>query len=208
MIYLDPTEYVTYGLEATTDTSWITSASAMVDAHCRRPTLGVTQYTERLRSEDQARPVRLSYLPLTAVAPTDSPIVSARARYAMPRRGELPDEELGWQTALAFGIPGAWVELNVADLDVFADTGEVTLPLNALGWAFDEVEMVYTAGLNPIAEAVKVACALIVKNAQAMPALNVKKGVIDKMQLWYFSDSLLSDTVRELLAPFVAQKVG
>jgi hypothetical protein len=54
-----------------------------------------------------------------------------------------------------------------------------------------------------------VACAQLVKNAQATPALNVKKNVApDGMQFWYFSDSLVDDMVRELLAPFVAQKVG
>jgi len=55
---------------------------------------------------------------------------------------------------------------------------------------------------------VKVACAQIVKNAQATPALNVKKGMLDRMQLMYFSDSLLDETVHALLAPYVAQKVG
>jgi hypothetical protein len=49
----------------------------------------------------------------------------------------------------------------------------------------------------------------LVKNAQATPALNVKKNVVpDGMQLWYFSDSLMDATVQELLAPFVARRVG
>ena len=100
------------------------------------------------------------------------------------------------------------MSLNVADLDVFASTGEVTLPLNVLTWTFTEVEIVYTAGFDPIPDAVQVACVQIIKNAQATPAVNVKKGVVDKMQLWYFADTLVDDTVRELLAPFVAQKVG
>jgi hypothetical protein len=116
---------------------------------------------------------------------------------------------MGWDVALAFGIPGTWANLNVADLDVFPGTGEVTLPLNVLGWAFTEVEIVYTAGLDPFPDAVKVACAQLVKNAQATPALNVKRGVLpDRMQLMYFSDSLLDETVQALLAPYVAQKVG
>jgi len=113
-----------------------------------------------------------------------------------------------WNAAIVFGIPGAWAALDVVDLDVDAATGEVTLPLNVMSWTFNEVEIVYTAGLNPIPNPVQVACAQIVKNMQAMPAVNVKKGVVDKMQIWYFSDSLVDDTVRELLAPFVAQRVG
>jgi len=209
MNYLQPSEYELYGLETTTALAWVTAASAMVDAHCRRATLAVMQYTERVRTENGQRPVRLTYLPLAAVAPATSAIVSARARYGVPRRGELEFEADAWEIALAFGIPGTWAELNVADLDVFAETGEVTLPLNVLGWAFTEMEIVYTAGLNPFPDAVKVACAQLVKNAQATPALNVKKNVVpDRMQLMYFSDSLLDETVRSLLAPYVAQKVG
>jgi hypothetical protein len=209
MNYLQPSEYEAYGLETTTAQAWVTAASAIVDAHCRRVTLAVAQYTERLRTENLQRPVRLTYLPLSAVAPATSPIVSARARYATPRRGELVHEEMGWDVALAFGIPGAWADLNVANLDFFPGTGEVTLPMNVLGWAFTEMEIVYTAGLNPFPDAVKVACAQLVKNAQATPALNVKRGVLpDRMQLMYFSDSLLDETVRALLAPYVAQKVG
>ncbi len=208
MNYLQPSEYEAYGLETTTDAAWVTAASAIVDSHCRRTTLAVNQYTERLRTETGQRPVRLTYLPLTAVAPATSPIVSARARYAMPRRGETSYKDLSWDVAIAFGIPGTWAQLNVADLDFFADTGEVTLPLNALSWAFNELEIVYTAGWNPFPDAVKVACAQIAKNAQVTPGLNVKKGMLEHLQLWYFSDSLLDETVQELLAPYVAQKVG
>jgi hypothetical protein len=208
MNYLDPTEYQTYGLEATTDQSWVTAASSVLDGHCRRDTLGVEQYTERMRTMDDLRPVRLTYLPLAVVAPATTPIVSARARYAAPRRGELASEEMSWNVALAYGIPGTWADLNPADLDFFADTGEVTLPMNVLAWSFTELEITYTAGLDPIPERVKVACAQIVKNAQATPALNVKKGMLDRMQLMYFADSLVDETVQALLAPYVAQKVG
>ena len=123
MNYLQPSEYESYGLEATTDVAWVTAASAMIDAHCRRITLAINQYTERLRTDNGQRPVRLTYLPLNPVAPATSPIVSARARYATPRRGELEYEADLWDVALAFGVPGTWVDLNVADLDVFRGDG-------------------------------------------------------------------------------------
>jgi hypothetical protein len=209
MNYLQPSEYETYGLDATTGLAWVTAASAIVDAHCRRITLAINQYTERLRTDNGQRPVQLVYLPLTTVAPATSPIVSARARYATPRRGEMEYEADMWDVALAFGIPGTWVNLNVADPDAFPETGEVTLPVNVMGWAFNEIEIVYTAGFETFPDKVKVACAQLVKNAQATPALNVKKNVApDGMQFWYFADSLVDDMVQELLAPFVAQKVG
>jgi hypothetical protein len=208
MNYLDASEYLTYGLDATTDAAWVTAASAIVDSHCRRDSLGVMQFTERIRVTDSTRPLRLTYLPLAIVAPAASPVVSARARYATPRRGEWSYDDLALDAATVFGIPGTWADLNITDLDVFADTGEVTLPINLFWWTFNEIEIAYTAGLDPIPSGVKVACAQIVKNAQATPALNVRKGMLDRMQLMYFSDSLLDETVQALLAPYVAQKVG
>jgi hypothetical protein len=87
MIYLQPSEYEQYGLEATTPASWVTAASAMVDAHCRRATLGVVKYSERVRVNDGRNSVRLTYLPLAISDSASSPIVSMRGRYAMPRRG-------------------------------------------------------------------------------------------------------------------------
>ncbi len=64
MNYLQPSEYELYGLEPTTNVAWVTAASAMIDAHCRRITLAINQYTERLRTENGQRPVQLTYLPL------------------------------------------------------------------------------------------------------------------------------------------------
>ena len=208
MNYLQPSEYEQYGLETTTAPAWVIAASAMIDAHCRRATLSVTQYTERLRLISGRNTVRLTYLPLATVDLATSPFASARARYASPRRGEWMYEEMAWDAAAAFGLPGSWSELNAAELDVCIETGEVTLPTNALGWGFDEVDITYTAGLDPLPDAIKVACAQLVKNAQAMPALSVRAGTLDRMRLEYFAETLLDDSVRVLLAPFVAQKVG
>ena len=82
------------------------------------------------------------------------------------------------------------------------------MPVNALGLAFSEIEVVYTAGWATIPDPVKTACAQIVRNAQATPALNVRTGSVDRMQVECFSDALLDSTVRARLAPYVAQKMG
>ena len=207
MNYLDASELEMYGLETTTAPAWVTAASAIVDAHCRRSTLSVTQYVERLLVTSGRNTVRLTYLPLIVVSPASSAIVSARARYAVPRRGEWMYEDPAWEASAAFRIPGSWTNLVPADIEAAADTGDTTLPANALGWGFSEVEVTYTAGLDPIPAPVKVACAQLVRNAQAMPALNVRKGWMDRMRLEYFSETLLDQKVRLLLAPYVAQKV-
>ena len=56
--------------------------------------------------------------------------------------------------------------------------------------------------------AVQQACAKLVKNALATPALNVSKQKIDTMYLQYFADSLVDADVKRLLAPYVAQRLS
>jgi hypothetical protein len=150
--------------------------------------------------------VRLSYLPLVAVAPATTPIVSLQARYGMPRRGDWAFPDLSLEFALVFSLPGSWTSVDPTTIDIWAESGELTFPVNALGLFFNEVDVVYSAGLAEIPGGVKVACAQIVKNAQVTPALNVKSGKIDRMRLEYFSDKLVDETVKSLLEPYVARK--
>ncbi len=205
MNYLDSSEYEAYGLEATTLTSWVAAASALMDAHCRRGTLGVAQYTERIRISGGHR-VRLSYLPLATIAPATSPVTVVRGRYGAARKGEGID--LLSELAQVFALPGTWSTLDMVSIDFDAETGELTLPLLPLALPYDEVEITYNAGFATIPEPLKHACALIVKNAQATPALNVKRQSMSKAHLDYFAPSLIDDSVRELLAPYMAQKVA
>ncbi len=205
MGYLLPTEYVQYGLTAETTDDWVTMASALIEAHCRRPSLLVTQYMERLRVTAGAQSVRLSYLPL---AGSDaSTLVSLRARYGRPRRGEIADvfrEQVAW----AFTVPGSWTQLSVTDVDLNAASGELTLPGNFLGLSYNDVEVTYLAGLTTVPPAVKVACGQIVRNAQATPGMNVKSSRMDTLQMQYFGTSLVDEQVQMLLRPYVARKMG
>jgi hypothetical protein len=77
-----------------------------------------------------------------------------------------------------------------------------------MGLDYNEVEVVYTSGLATISNDVKVACAQIVKNAQATPALNVRTTRMDTMQMEYFGASLLTPDVSTLLRPYVAERLG
>jgi hypothetical protein len=195
-------------LDATTPAAVVAAASSLIDAHCRRATLAVNQYEERLRLAADRNTVRLTYIPLAVVAPATTPIVSAQGRYTIPRRGDWPFDDLRLDAALMFGLPGLWTPIDPAAIDFFANTGELTLPLNIMGLWFSEVDIVYTAGMAVISDPVKFACAQVVRNAQATPALNVSVGKIDTMSMNYFSDSLIDQTVQAMLAPYVAQKVG
>jgi len=209
MNYLAAEEYENYGIEATTPASWVAAASSLIDAHCRRPTLGVMQYVERRRLMPGRNSLQLTYLPLVTPTGQNSPIVSARGRYATPRRGDdLASYDLAQDVAMAFALPGTWVNLDVSSMDCFPDTGEVSWLANPLGLQFQEVEFTYTAGMDTIADPVKFACAQIVRNAQATPALNVRASTLNSMHLEYFADALVDSSVQAMLAPYVAQKVG
>lgn len=202
MSYLDPSEYAAYGLGSDTTGDLVQLASSLIDAHCRRSTLLAAQYTERMRITAGSQAMRLSYLPLA-----ENPLVGVRVRYGRPRRGEM-QETILTQAAWAFSIPGSWSTLDPAAIDVNLATGDVTFPANLLGVPYNEVEIVYTAGFAALPAAIKSACAQVVKNAQATPAMNVKGSRVDTLQMQYFSGSLIDENVRLMLAPYVAQRVG
>lgn len=207
MAYLEPADYSNYGLPVETTADWITAASALINTHCRRPDLNVIQYTERLRIIKGSQTVRLTYLPLAPLGTATTPIVSMEGRYARPRRGEILDNSL-FEIASAFSLPGQWVSIDPGAVDYDESTGELTLPWNLLGLPYNEVSVTYTAGLATIGDDVKSACAQIVRNAQATPALNASRTRIDTMQMWYFSSSLLDETVQARLRPYVASRLG
>ena len=208
MGYLQPTDYENFGLAPNTTGDWVTAASVLMDAHCRRPSLDATQYVERMRIVEGSQSVRLTYLPLAVIAPAISPLLMVRARYARPRRGEIALQPMASEVAWAFSLPGTWATLDGTMLDFVTDTGEITLAYNILGLPYNEVEVTYTAGLGEIPDAIKSACAQIVKNAQATPSLNVKSTKLDTMRMDYFAGTLLDEQVKALLRPYVSCRLG
>jgi hypothetical protein len=206
MNYLAASDYATYGLDPTTDTSWVTAASGIIDAHCRRTSIGLTQYEERLKLPPELNTVRLSYLPLVTVPPLPTAIVTLQGRYGIPRRGEWPFPELSLEYALVFSLPGMWTTIDPTTIDIWQESGELTFPVNALGLFFNEVDVTYNAGWSTIPTPVQVACAQIIKNAQATPGLNVQASQLNQMRMQYFGPTLMDEMVRSLLSPYVAVK--
>ena len=207
MAYLLPAQYVSYGLPAGTTPDWVTLATALINSYCRRPDLNVIQYQERLRIVSGSQTVRLTYLPLAPLGAATSPLVAMQGRYGRPRRGELPEVALV-EAALAFALPGTWTALDPTTVDYATDTGELTLPWSVMGLPYNEVMVTYTAGLATITDDVLCACAQIVRNAQAQPALNASMTKMDTMQMKYFSSSLVDETVQAWLQPYVANRLG
>jgi hypothetical protein len=207
MGYLLPSDYTNYGLPVSTTEDWVTVASAMMDSYCRRATLNPQQYTERLRIVTGSQTVRLSYLPLAPVAPATQPLVTVTGRYARPRRGEMMDPSYE-QVAWVFGLPGTWNTIDPTTVDFVATTGELVFATNILGLAYNEVEVTYTAGLATIGDDVKTACALIIKNAQNTPGMNVKTSRLDTMTMQYFMNDVIDPRVQSLLRPYVAGRMG
>ena len=205
MAYLLPAEYVQYGLSADTADALVAMASALMESYCRRPSLMTAQYVERVRITAGAQTARLSYGPLAAGC-----VTGVRVRYARPRRGELDLRlgSLGNEVAMAFGLPGTWTTLDPATLDIDFGVREILFTPNCLGLGYNEAEVTYTAGVTDVPDALKLACAQIARNAEAMPALNVSKGQLDTMQVQYFSGSLVDASVQLLLRPYRAEKLG
>ncbi|HWA94734.1 MAG TPA: hypothetical protein VG844_09035 [Terracidiphilus sp.] len=207
MVYLQPSEYIDYGLPAGTSADWITAASALINSYCRRPDLNPIQYTERLRLIKGSQTVHLTYLPLAPLNGATSPLVAIEGLYGQPRRGEIIDETL-FDFVSVFSLPGQWSAIDISAVDYDAATGGLSLPANVFGLHYNEVSVTYTAGLTTIGDDVKSACAQLVRNAQSTPALNASRTKIDSMQMQYFSSSLVDDTVKAWLRPYIANRVG
>lgn len=211
MGYLAPAQYEAYGLQPETPDEFVTMASALIEAWCRRPSLFATEYTERVRLIAGSQTFRLSYGPLLPGA-----LISGRVRYARPRRGEdfaLENNRNGLfiqEIATAFGLPGTWTNLDVSTVDLYPGPREVTLPATFLGGSlgYNEVELTYTAGFVTAPTQVMAACAQIVKNAQAIPALNVKSSKLDTLEMQYFSNELIDPGVDLMLQPYRAERLG
>ena len=172
----------------------------MVDAFCRRASLLVTAYVERLRVQRGGQTLRLSNGPLAV----SGAITACRVRL---RKVDLLNATPLQRDAAAFGLCGAWSTVDPAQVAVYAN-GEVELPANVLGVSYDEAEISYQAGYTTSPNAVKIAVAQIVRNAQATPGLNVKRQEVDSMVMEYFAPALLDDEVKRLLQPYVSVRLG
>ncbi len=133
MGYLQSADYANYGLAPDTTDDWVTVASALMENYCRRASLLVTQYTERVRLTAGAQTAQLTYLPLTALPPASLPLVTVQARFTQPRRGEAAlamqyDLQELWT---AFSLPGSWVTVDPTTVDWTPD-GFLELPRSVM----------------------------------------------------------------------------
>ena len=203
MQYLNASDYIPFGLSADLSDDLVTAASALIDSFCKRPSLGITQYVERLRPARRGS-VQLSNTPLAASTAGASPLVQVRGR--LRRRYSEAAFPILWETML-FLPTDEWENVDVTTIDVASD-GVVSLPCGLFGCMYSELEVTYTAGFTDVPAPVKVACAQIIRNAQAMPALTLRSQSIDSMRMEYFSGTLLDADVQRILQPFVAQRMG
>ena len=100
MGYLLPAEYEAYGLTADTPDAWVTAASAMMEAFCKRSSLAATTYVERLRVGRRSHAVQLSYAPVISIS-------ALRTRFAYGRAAA--NDAFCAQAAAAFCAPGTWL---------------------------------------------------------------------------------------------------
>jgi hypothetical protein len=204
-LYLSTAEFPAYALADSTDPALVRVASDLVDSFCQRASLLVTQYTERNRLPGGRPITRATFTPLTVPQGAQTPFVLVRARHGVLRG---PNAASLAEMIAPFGGPPEWVNLDPAQVEYNATTGEVWLPTGIFGALYSEVELTYNAGYAEPPEAVKLACAQIIRNVESHPAANVQAAQLDRLQLEYFAGSLLDEDIRRLLAPFVAVRLN
>jgi hypothetical protein len=204
MQYLDASEYVAFGLSDETGDDLVIAASALIDSYCKRASLGITQYVERMRMP-RRNFVQLSNVPLASTDGVTSALVLIRARTCI--RGDGGENRYALMDANVLLAADTWVTVDPATVDLAPD-GVLGIAPHLFGATYSEVEVTYTAGYTAMPVPVKIACAQIVRNAQAMPALNVRRQAMDSMQMEYFSNTLLDADVQLMLRPYQSQRMG
>ena len=117
--------------------------------------------------------------------------------------------EMASEFAIVFGLPGTWIDVDVTHIRFLLriPARSPGCPIRC-GLFFDEMELQYNAGFTVIPDPVKFACVQLVRNAQAMPALNVKEGALNAMHFAYFADTLLDSTVPRDAGPLCRAEGG
>jgi hypothetical protein len=204
-LYITTADFAPLGLADSTDPALIRAASDLVDAICQRASLYVTEYHERNRLP-HGRPVtRVTHTPLAVAAGAATPFVSVRARHGIPRG---PNAASLAEMLAPFGGPPLWVDLDPAQVEYHAPTGELWIPAGIFGVHYTEVELTYTAGYSETPEPVKAACAQLIRNIESHPAAGVRAAQLNELQLEYFSGSLVDEDTRRLLAPYVSVRLN
>lgn len=178
---VDDTDYVTVGTTLTLPL--IIRASAIINAKCKRE-INVKSYTERVPlTEDQRG--HLSYYPVLEVT----------GLKGKPKHGMLPDN--------FFGAPSFETISDLSLLDVDKNIGAFVSGCSAFGAPYLELEVTYSSGWEPIPDAVKVACGMLVERLANNPNSNVKAKKDFDYSIEYFGTEIVTPEIEALLQPYV-----
>lgn len=172
------TDYVPAGVSL--NIPLIIRASAIIDGRCKRE-IGVTTYSERIPLTDQRG--HLSYYPVKDVTE-----VKGRTAY-----GITGDN--------FFGVPG-FAETDLSALDVDKEIGAVLCGGSPFGTPYDELEVTYTSGWDPIPDKVKVACGLLIAQLSSSSSSNVKMRKDVDSTIEYFGNDMITPEIADLLSEY------
>jgi hypothetical protein len=202
-VYLQTSDYATYGLPAVLAPNLVLRASVLIDTYCKRA-MAVTSYTEQLRLPSGRNRVLLSYTPAVALAPATIPYVTAQGRYGYPRRASssmqvFPATSL-LELSSIFGGPPQWEDIDVTQIVDNHATGEIWLPPGIYMAQYTEIKITYTAGYVVVPDAIMAACAYLVFAYLERAAMMGMKG---KVTALVASDHTLIDAdIKAMLDPY------
>lgn len=202
--YLQSSDYAAYGLPTSLDASFVTRASALIDAYCHRP-MGLLSATckEALQLPYGRNRVILSYTPIVSIE-------SADGRYGYTRRAETMEQAIPaatlYELSAAFGGPPEWESIDVSQIviDQYANTGEIWIPAGVYMAHYTDIRIEYTAGYADYASLpyrIKAACADIVRGLQNRSPGAVSQRVGD-MAVRYGDSRFITPEIATMLEPY------
>lgn len=182
---------------------------SVANAHASGATLDQGVVLKQHKYMPQGRPLTtLAYTPVMR-------LLSGQGRYGYGRRGEssryMVDEFNLLASLSHFGGPPAWEAFPLENTGVDSETGQVWVPAGVMLSYYSEVNLWYVAGFaqGNIPDAIKFACAQLVKATAGLPAVaangNVKSFKAGDTQIQMFAASLLNDDAKRELNPYRAK---
>ncbi|MBU6429089.1 MAG: hypothetical protein KGR26_08780 [Cyanobacteria bacterium REEB65] len=206
--YIEPVDYAAWGLSASLDPSLVLRATVLINRYCHRPQgLGPVSYSEQIRLPFGRNRVLLSYRPVIG-------LVAAQGRYGYPRRSEMLDQVIPGAAILLLttelGGPPVWeaIDISVIAIDQFSNTGEIWLPAGILLYHYTDIQITYTAGLQPQdarMDDIRQACAnvaLAIQQRLETGGTGTKSAKGGDRSIDYWSASLIDRDTRLILDPY------
>lgn len=203
-LYVTPEECAAlWGCAATE--SDIRAAMALINATCNRPSLFPCEYDSGpIELPYDRQETRLTITPVISI--TDAAGKSGLGRRDRQGFNAYQSGLVASYMILLGGAP-QWQAIDIRQIEIDSGTGIIFVPNSFILARYSVVRFRYIAGLLTIPDRIKLCVFEIVQNMHAKGISDRTRYTVSKISRTYSTDSFITPTARQLLAPYIIQSM-